>query len=233
MLVNRYRYSHSFARWAPEVSPVDAVVKKGNIILIHGASSSGKSTLSKAIQKASNKTFLHVGVDTAVLHYLHLRYLIGVPLDEHDQSWREPNFNPTNYQKQGGSWIAAGPGKFNPTSHIRFQIGNATRRAFSAIYATIAEMSRLGFNVISDHCFHYEDYYHEALHRFKGLPVTYVALNPSVETIRQREIERNDRMIGMAEAVHFQMKRDFKAGLSIDTGEISPEDAAQKVLSLL
>lgn len=232
LLNKRYLDVESFARWVPEISPIPEAKNKGAIILVHGAPSSGKSTLSRTIQRLSTDTFLHVGVDTAVLNYLHLRYLIGVPLDEQDQSWREPNFNPSEYHKQGGSWIAPGPNKLNATPHMRFQLGMPMRRAFSAMYATMAEMSRLGFNVISDHCFHFENQYAEALHRFKDLPVIYVALDPSIETLQQREIARGDRMIGMAEAIHHQMKRDFDADLRIDTGKVLPETAAEQILQL-
>lgn len=229
----RYKYVTAYARYVPEVSPVPMAKTPGKIVLLIGASSAGKSTLSKSIQENASDIFLHVGIDTAVLHYVPLRYLSGVPKDDNDQSWREPNYNPTEYNKVGYSWIAPGPTAENPFPHLRFQVGAEGRRGFSAMYASIAEMSRLGFNVISDHCFHFENALFEARHRFQGLPVVYVKLCPTLEIIRKREEQRGDRMEGMGESVYYQMINDYDADITLDTGVYTPADGAKQVLDFI
>lgn len=232
-LKQRYKHALAYSRWASEVSPVPQARTLGKIVLLHGASSAGKSTLSRAVQQLSPEIFLHVGIDTAVLYYAHLRYLNGVPENETDQSWKKPNYTPTKFHKLGISWIAPGPNEENPYPYLRMQIGTVGRQSVSAMYATMAEMSRLGFNVISDHCFHYPNALAEAQHRFSGLPVTYVKLCPSLETIKRREQERGDRMTGMGESVYYQMLSDFPADIELDTGVHSPEEGARAVLNLL
>ena len=47
----------------------------GDIIFLHGASSAGKSTIARALQKALDAPFLHVSID-------HFRHAGVLPLDE-------------------------------------------------------------------------------------------------------------------------------------------------------
>ncbi len=229
----RHQYALSYSRWAPELSPIPQVNKLGKIVLLIGCPSAGKSTLSKSVQDSSNDIFLNVGIDTAVVQYLHLRYLEGVPEHENDDSWREPKYNPNQYQKVGMSWVAPGPNQYNPFDYRRMHFGVEVRKSVSAMYATMAEMSRLGFNVISDHCFHYEDSLAEAKHRFQGLPVTYVSLCPSLEIVEQREKSRGDRMNGMGRSIYQQMINSYDADIKLDTGKFTPEEGALEVIKLI
>lgn len=231
-LAQRYQNAMSFARWSPEACPAPKASNPGNIILLIGASSAGKSTLTQTIQDTANTPYLKVGIDTVLLYYLHLRYLSGVPEYEGDDSWKTPNFNPTIDHQLGSSWVAPGPNGNNPYEHLRYRVGPVARLAYSTMYATMAEMSRQGFNVVSDHCFHFDNAYQEAKHRLKGLPVKYIALQPSLETINQREQQRGDRMIGMGASVYHQMIKDFAADLVIDTGKLTPLQAAQQIFAI-
>lgn len=226
----RFNAVAAHPRFVSEVSPVPKASKPGKIILLTGSPSSGKSTLSKTIQSISDDIFLHVGIDTVMLHYLHLRYQSGVPSNDFDDSWKKPNFNPTEYHKEGVSWIAPGPNSKNPYPDLRLQFGRVARLAFSAMYASIAEISRQGFNVISDNCFHFPDMLQEAKSRLKDLPVIYVALSPEIEVMERREIDRGDRMHGMAISVYKQMVKDFGADIVIDTGKYTPEEEAELIL---
>lgn len=233
-LQTQYRYAENYARWVPEKIPVPENKPYGKIVLLIGSSSSGKSTLASNIQNMAPEIFLKVGVDTAVLEYTHLRYIAGVPEKDDDNSWQQSSRHETSdYHKLGSSWVATGVSKLNPHPHLRFRMGPVARLSFSATYATMAAMSRQGFNVVSDHCFHFQNSLDEAEHYFKDLPVTYVRLRPSLETLNQREVERGDRMIGMAESVYYQMVNDYEADLELDTGILSSEDCANTVLALI
>lgn len=90
----------------------------------------------------------------------------------------------------------------------------------------MAAMSRQGFNVVSDHCFHFQNSLDEARHYFQDLPVTYVRLSPSLKILNQREIHRGERMIGMAESVYYQMVSEYQADLELDTGVMSSDECA-------
>lgn len=229
----QYRYAESYARWVPEKIPVSEVYPFGKIILLIGSSSSGKTTLASNLQNMAPEVFLKVGVDTAVLEYTHLRYIAGVPEKKNDSSWQNSEHETSEYHKQGSSWVAAGVNTLNPHPHLRYRMGPVARLSFSATYATMAAVSRQGFNVVSDHCFHFQNSLDEARHYFKDLPVTYVRLHPSLEILNQREVERGDRMIGMAESVYYQMVNDYEADLELDTGILSSEDCANTILTLI
>ena len=232
-MVMRYKYANSYTRFALEFCDIPIAKKHGKIVLFTGCPSSGKSTLVKALQAQATEKFLCVGVDTYCLYYIHPRYLGGVPKDDNDKSFLQPNYNPNHYEQLGFSWIAKGPNQENPSQYMRMNLGHAARRAVSAVYSTIAQMSRLGFNVVSDHCFHFPDYLTEIKHKFTGLPVINVRLNLDLDIVKQREVSRGDRMEGMGESIYYQMIKDYSADLEINTELNTPEEGAKKVLEFI
>lgn len=231
-LSEQYRYAESYPRWMPEKIPVPEAKTLGKIILLIGSSSSGKSTLATNIQNMAPETFIKVGIDTALVEYVHPRYMSEVPGHDPD-AWSNTQSYSDDYHKQGSSWISPDDNTLNPYPYLRYRIGSVARLAFSTMYATMAAMARQGFNVVSDHCFHFQNTYAEALESLQGLPITYVCLNPSLEILKQRERQRGDRMLGIAESVYYQMVNDYVADLELDTGILSSEQCANTILQHL
>jgi chloramphenicol 3-O phosphotransferase len=229
----RSKYVNTSARWVPEALPVPEAEQPGKIILLLGSSSAGKSTLVKAIQDLSTEVFLNLGLDTSILSYAHRRYYPGIRSGDALNDWQKNDLHSEYFYQLGSTWIAPGPSEYNPYPELRYRIGMEARRVISSSFVSIAAAARAGFNVVSDHCFHLPDTLTEAEYYFKDLPVTYVRLNPSLEVLRQREIQRGDRMIGVAETIHHQMVDDYQADLSFDTSKVSVQVAAEEILQFV
>jgi chloramphenicol 3-O-phosphotransferase len=78
--------------------------------------------------------------------------------------------------------------------------------------------------------FLFPDMYEEAAAVLAGLPTHWVAAAPSPEQLRQHEQARGDRLPGFAEGQLQQMFTDLPFQLTIDTGRLTPQAAARRVL---
>lgn len=97
----------------------------------------------------------------------------------------------------------------------------------------IPALARAGNRIIVDYPFHYPDSLPRCLELVSEYRVLYVGVFCPVEALEQRERARGDRKIGLARyqasVVHLNSEYDVEA----DTHQLSPNQAAQKVISRL
>src|SRR4051812_18538858 len=106
-------------------------MQPGNIILINGTSSAGKSTLAKALQEVLDEPYLHSGLD----HFLH-----SMP----PSTFRYAD-NPADTAADG--WLLY----FREAQMVDLpRIGPQGLRIIRGIYEAIAAYSRIGNHVIAD-----------------------------------------------------------------------------------
>jgi chloramphenicol 3-O phosphotransferase len=102
-----------------------------------------------------------------------------------------------------------------------------------AFYACVRELLALGHDLIVDHAVTAE--YHAELLRAAtaGHDVMLVGLDCPPDVLRQREQERGDRRIGMAEQQHARIHALLQYDLFLDTSTMSPEEAAARIVGRL
>jgi chloramphenicol 3-O phosphotransferase len=183
----------------------------GRIILINGTSSSGKTTLVRALQAAAPDLWLEMGID---------RFAYALPGRVNGQpSW--PLLFPY-VRPDGGS---EGPFTIETTP-----LGN---RFISGMHATAAALAGVGFNVIVDHVILEPGWVPEMRRLWAGFQVLHVGVRCPLDVVLERERVREDRTIGQAEAQFGIVHRWTSYDVEVDTSILTPTEAATRILAAL
>jgi chloramphenicol 3-O phosphotransferase len=184
----------------------------GRIIVLNGTSSSGKSTLAKALQAALPDPALVIGIDTFVFA-LPKRYL-DQPL------WSEV----FRYVRDGDA--TDGP--------FRIETGPLGQELVSGMHRSVAALAAAGLDVIVDHVLLEAAWLQECRRLWADLEWWLVGVQCPLAVIEERERDRRDRTLGQAAAqfavVH---AHDCAYDVEVDTSEQSPEDAAARIVAAL
>lgn len=183
--------------------------KPSQIIYLNGPSSSGKTTLAKALQEAFEPPFLHVGIDK----------IIGwMPEKVNDWTGGE---NHVGYSWKEGR---------DPSGEIiqELQIGPFGRKITQIFRAVITTLAEMGHYLIIDDVPFTKEQLSQWKDLLKDYPVLWVSVNAPLSILEQREKGRGNRMIGSARA-QFHLHKDTRYDLEIDTHHLSLVDAVKQI----
>jgi chloramphenicol 3-O phosphotransferase len=184
---------------------------RGRVIILNGTSSSGKSTLTRALQARLDGAWLGIGIDTVVFA-LPKRYL-DQPL------WSEVfRYVPTE------------PGAAAP---FRIETGELGRQLVAGLHAMVASLADAGLSVIVDHVLLEADWLPDLAARLADHDVLFVGVICPMETVVARERERRDRTIGQAAAQIDVVHRAGGYDLEVDTSVLSADEAADRIVAAL
>lgn len=179
----------------------------GRVIVLNGTSSSGKSTLMRALQARLDGAWLGVGIDTVVFA-LPKRYL-NQPL------WSEVF-----------RYVDAEPGAGAP---FRIETGDLGQQLVDGLHRMVTSLADAGLSVIVDHVLLDPDWVVDLARRLAGHEVLFVGVRCPRDVVVVRERDRNDRTIGQALAQIDVVHRAGGYDLEVDTSVLSPEAAAEVV----
>ena len=156
------------------------------IIYLNGPSSSGKTTLAKALQESFPEPFLHLGIDK----------IIGF-MPAKINNW-EGKFAP-----QGFSWEPA----IDPTGHPIHQIhsGPFAKKMTRTLKDIALLLVSQDYNLIIDDVAFGAIEVEEWKQILKGYSVLYVGVLTPLEILEQREKSRGDRFLGGARGQYFKV----------------------------
>jgi chloramphenicol 3-O phosphotransferase len=181
--------------------------RDGRIVLLNGTSSSGKTTLVRALQDLLPDPWIEIGIDRFVFA-LPKRYL-NQPL------WSEV----FRYVRPDGR------------TDVPFAIetGPLGERLVAGMHRTVAALAAGGLDVIVDHVLLERAWLEECARLWARCRVLYVGVRCPLQEVLRRERERTDRTIGQAEAQHAVVHRWGGYDLEVDTSELSAEEAAARI----
>ena len=162
-------------------------IMNGNVIVLNGTSSSGKTTLAKELQAKCHEVYLLCSLDAF---------------------W---NMTPHG--------IPAGSKNF-PNMKL-------------ALSKSVRALVETGHNVIVDIVFCGRKTYIEITEELKGLNLTLVKVECSLDELRKRELARGDRSPGLAESQYDSVHDGVLYDLNINTQTSSPEECAKKIIDSL
>jgi chloramphenicol 3-O phosphotransferase len=180
----------------------------GKIIILNGTSSSGKSTLAKALQTLIEEPSLNAGIDPFIF-MLPKRYL-NPPLwyDVYEYSW------PDNGTADG----------------LVIKGGPLGRRLMMAMNHALAAMAHDGFTLVVDHVFIEREWLRDCIEALVGIDVLFVGVRCPLEVLEQRERERRDRTLGQARAQYDVVHAGMIYDVEVDTSISSPEECASMIM---
>ncbi|SRR6266542_4688389 len=184
-------------------------MSSGNIILINGTSSAGKSTIAQALQSIIDDPFYLTGID----HFLHSLPQKLIVISD--------GINP----RPADTWLAT----FENEKIKHVEIGPRGYQLLTGMYSSIASLAKSGINSIVDDVIYDPHVFEMALNTLPAENVFFVGIQCSIEVAEQREILRGDRTLGGArffgERVHVYGKYD----LEVNSALSAPEECALQI----
>lgn len=181
----------------------------GHIILLNGTSSSGKSTLAKALQTVLPEPYLHIGIDTMVFA-LPKRYLYP-PL------WQEV-FKYT--------WPAEGS-----DASLVIEAAPLGHQLMSGLHHTVAALAQTGNNVIVDHVLLDPKWVQECATVLGSFPALFVGVYCPLTVVEERERDRKDRTLGQARAQFDKVHAHGIYDVTVDTSVAMAEECAAQIMA--
>ena len=173
------------------------------IVILNGTSSSGKTTLAKALQDTIDRPFLVVGIDTMVFA-LPRRYL--------NEQWSEV----FRYEYDGDRITDITPAAFGD------QLAHG-------LHTAIAALAGAGIDLIVDHVVLAESWAADLRKALSGLDVLTVGVTCPLDVVEERERSRKDRTLGQARAQFGKVHEYLAYDLTVDTSTASPSHCAAQV----
>jgi chloramphenicol 3-O phosphotransferase len=182
-----------------------------NIVLLNGASSSGKTAIAHSLQQLMEEFYFHTGID---------HFLERVPLRFHAISdGTEPE---TPY---GKLWVMSSGRP--PVTGLR--VGPAGMRLIAGMYGAVAALASAGNHVIIDDVIFDPAILREALRALEAFDVLFVGVRCPLEVAVERELARGDRMIGLAKTEHALVHVHGVYDLEVDTSLRTAMDCASLI----
>lgn len=173
------------------------------IILLNGAGSAGKSSIARALQALAEVPLLHVQMDTFL-------DMMPEPLQTHADG------------------ISYEEGETDGRPSVAVKVGPVGARVLHGMRHAIAAMAGQGNNLIVDDVLcdgEIRDY--RQLLSSHDLRV--VGVFAPLHVLEQREVERGDRLIGLARWQFDRVHRGIDYDLTVDSGVLSPLECARRI----
>lgn len=183
------------------------------IILLNGTSSSGKTTVARAMQEQFEGVLLVYGID-AMVQTAFPEKCDYPPFDE--QAIR------ATFSEIGG------------VPHATLTIMPYIYPVYRAAVGFYRRLSDLGYDLIVDELLFDPVRIAQYFEILAGETVYFIGITPEKEVVVRRERERGDRMPGLAAGLHGLVHHPlFCYDLCVDTGTLAPEEAAFRILRFI
>jgi len=185
-----------------------------NVIILNGASSSGKSSIAKQLQAVLPDNYLHIGIDT----FIAMMPEKSNNLAESDKQTDGFYFNTI---EQNGNKVR------------RVNYGEYGKAINSAYHSTVRHLADLGLKLIVDDVMDGKREQNIWNRTLADTKVVYVAVHCSTEVLTAREQQRGDRIKGSAIEQALRVHKNVEYDFSVSTSESSPLECAQQISSYI
>jgi chloramphenicol 3-O phosphotransferase len=186
----------------------DPALRPGQIILLNGTSSSGKSTIAQALQEVMEAPYLHSGIDHFIERYPRRMIVHG-----------------DGAGPAADGWLAT----FHDSTFTAIRIGPAGYKFIAGMYQALAALGHAGINVIVDDVIYDEAVLKLAVDALPPAVVYFVGVRCPLEIAEQRERARGNRAPGGAKVFFEAVHRHGLYDLEVDSGELGPAECAMQI----
>lgn len=183
------------------------------VIYLNGPSSSGKTTLAKALQHEFEEPFLHLSIDK----------IIG---------WMPEKLNDWtgNAAPLGFSWKKSEDEAGKPIQEL--QIGPYAQKIVERFREVVLTLVKMGHHLIIDDVSFGKEPVEEWKGFLKDFRVLWIGVNAPLPILEQREKERGNRMLGSARGQFHQVHANAVYDLEVDTHQLTLGEIIEKIKSV-
>ena len=206
-------------------------MSQGNVVLLNGTSSAGKSTIAKELQGIMETPYLHMGID----HFLASVPPTGSLVTEVDGQITTDFFQVIYLGRTAESIAAVQRGEAEYPDGVlsEVRIGPGGLKLLAGMYRSVAAIAAAGIDVIVDDVIHDRRVLMAAVAALRDTPVLFVGLRLPREVAERRERERGDRGPGGASAFYDLVHAHGVYDLELDTAAASPMECAVQIKKAL
>jgi chloramphenicol 3-O phosphotransferase len=207
------------------------IVAAGTIVILNGTSSSGKSSIARALQDVMDEPILHTGIDEYSPH-VPVKFTTITGGDSPTISdyftivYDKPPRRIEEMTKFGE--VVYGDGVV-----IDASVGPNGITLLRALYAGIAAIAAAGVSMVVDEVFHQPDVLRAAVEELADSNVLFVGLRLPLEIAEPRERDRGDRGPGGARLFYDRVHVHGVYDLELDTTAMSPDECARTIMCVL
>jgi chloramphenicol 3-O phosphotransferase len=172
------------------------------VIYLNGTSSSGKSSIARALQERTDELYLHVQLDV---------FMQMVP--------------PHGWERADGMVLT-----FLPEHGAQVDFGSVCQPLFSGFHRSLAALASAGNQLIIDDVLLEDRWLREAVEVLVEHEVCFVGVHCPVEVAEARERQRSDRAEGIARGQYDQVHRHGVYDVEVDTSLLTPQACAERIL---
>ena len=177
----------------------------GRVVLLHGTSSSGKTTVARAVQRLSDEPWVHLGID-AFWNAL-------------DERWMEHG----SRASEGFLWI----------EDATIVPGPVGQRLAAGMRAALAAFARAGNDLLVDDVSIDPAWLDAWRAELTGVELLLVGVMAPLHVLQERETARGNRIAGEARAQIDVIHEGIEYDLIVDTSLQSPDECARSILAAL
>lgn len=203
----------------------------GTIVLLNGTSSSGKSSIARALQEGMDEPFLHTGIDEYSPH-VPVKFTTitgGDAPTVSDYFTIVYDKLPTRIEER----TMFGEVVYGDGVVIDAQAGPKGIKLVRALYVGIAAIAASGVSLVVDEVFHQPAVLRAVVEELSDSNVLFVGLRLPLEVAEQREQDRGDRGPGGARLFFDRVHAHGIYDLELDTSVTSPDECAQSIKNVL
>ena len=184
------------------------------IIYLNGPSSSGKTTLAKALQEVLEKPYLHLGIDK-IIDFMPAKI----------NNWEG------GFASEGFCWERDHDKDGHPIFHVR--AGPFAKRIVKSLKDIAILLASQNYNLIIDDVAFGTVEVEEWKETLENYKVLYVGVVTPLDILEKRERARGDRCIGSARAQYDRVHENVAYDIEIDTHAHSLEENVSKIKNSL
>src|SRR5262245_18482388 len=177
----------------------------GSVVLLHGTSSSGKTTVARAVQRLSDEPWVNLGID-AFWNAIDERWMEHGPRASEGFLWTE---DASSVPGPVGERLAAG------------------------MRAALGAFARAGNYLLVDDVFIDSAWLDGWRAELTDVEVLLVAVMAPLRVLEEREAARGNRIAGEARAQVDVIHRGVEYDVTVDTSHQSPDECARSILAAL
>jgi chloramphenicol 3-O phosphotransferase len=202
-------------------------LQPGNVVWLNGTSSSGKTSIARALQEIMETPYLHTGIDHYLPRLPPTCFSVSDGLDpatfDHFLLVYGEGGVRTVVQTPDGETVYVD----DVLTEVR--LGPGAVKLIAGMYHAVAALSAAGIDVIVDDVVHDPRVLQAAVAILRHTPVLFVGLHLPRHVAEQRERDRGDRGPGGALAFYDRVHTHARYDLDLDTSLLSPEECARRI----
>jgi chloramphenicol 3-O phosphotransferase len=178
-------------------------MKLGKIIFLNGASSSGKTSISKELLAQLGSAYWYLSIDD-FMDGINQGYLNMYPklLDD-------------------------------TIENLKMLENIIGPQIVTLFHYTISFFVETGKNIVIDHVLSEKSYLVECLTLFKGHEIYFIGVHCPLDELEIREIARGDRPVGLTRSQYYKVHNHGEYDLEVYTDKMNPHDCAKKIAEII